>query len=114
MNQKLNPEKPEALFVQANRLIEEGKPVKAAKILIRLIGEYSNYGRAYNHLGFLWETEFRNLEKAEECYKACLQHSPEYPAIYYNYAVLLSTLERFEELGDLLNKALKVPGITQS
>jgi hypothetical protein len=37
-----------------------------------------------------------------------------YPAVYYNYAVLLSTLRRHDNLKVLLDKAITIPGITLS
>ena len=114
MSEKFNPDGPEAMFVQADALIEAGNTVGAAELLSRLIDQFPTFGRAYNHLGYLWETKFRDLVKAETYYKACLQYSPEYPAIYYNYAVLLSTQERWEELEDLLSRALQVKGITKA
>lgn len=114
MSENFNPEGPEALFVQADALIEAGNTVGAAELLSRLIAKYPSFGRAYNHLGYLWETKFRDLTKAEEYYQLCLQYSPEYPAIYYNYAVLLSTQERWEELEELLTRAMQVKGITKA
>lgn len=114
MSQHFDPEGPEALFVQADALIEAGDTIAATETLSRLISNYPGFGRAYNHLGYIWETKFRDLRKAEEYYKSCLNYSPEYPAIYYNYAVLLSTQARFEELESLLKKALEVPGINKS
>ena len=37
-----------------------------------------------------------------------------YPSVYYNYAILLSTLGKWNELKELLDQAMTVPGITKS
>ena len=37
-----------------------------------------------------------------------------YPSVYYNYAVLLSTLGKYDELKELLDTAMTIPGITKS
>jgi len=47
-------------------------------------------------------------------YKLCLEKSPMYPAVYYNYSVLLSTLGKFSELKELLDTAITIPGITKA
>ena len=37
-----------------------------------------------------------------------------YPSVYYNYAVCLSTLGRFDDLKELLDTAMNIPGITKA
>ena len=37
-----------------------------------------------------------------------------YPPVYYNYSVLLSTLGKYDELKELLDTAINIPGITKS
>lgn len=113
-HQPFNPEGPEAMFVKSDKLIQLGDPIGAATLLSCLIAEYPDFGRAHNHLGFLYETKFRDFAQAEEHYKACLKLSPEYPALYHNYAVLLSSQHRFTELETLLKQALEVPGVKYS
>lgn len=73
-----------------------------------------NFGKAYNHLAYLYEVKFKEFEKGETLYKLCLEKSPMYPPVYYNYAVLLSTLGKYEELKELLDTAINIPGITKS
>lgn len=103
----------ENLFFQADQKINEGQFAEAKEMLKKAIGLDPKFGRAYNHLGWLYETKFQDYKQAEECYKHALEFSPEYPAIYINYAILLSTLEKNDELEKLLEKALKVAGINK-
>lgn len=105
---------PESRFVKADRLIEENKIQEASALLEELIVSHPGFGRAYNHLAFIYETKLKDYVKAEELYKQAMELSPEYPAVYLNYAILLSTLERFEEKKVILDKAITIPGINKS
>ena len=101
----------EEKFLVADRLINDGKISEAAHTLDEILQEAPDFGKAHNHLGWLHETKFKNYSKAEEHYKYALKFSPDYTAVYYNYAYLLSTLRRFDELEKLLEQAIKIPGI---
>lgn len=104
----------EELLNQANTDIKEGLYDEATNKLEKIIDTDPSFGKAYNHLGYLYEVKFKEFEKGETLYKLCLEKSPLYPPVYYNYAVLLSTLGKYEELENLLNTALTIPGITKS
>ncbi|MEM0998792.1 MAG: tetratricopeptide repeat protein [Bacteroidota bacterium] len=106
--------RPEATFYEADQLIEAGKISEAAELLYQLLKDHPDFGRAYNHLGYIYETKYRDLQKAEEFYRKCLELSPEYPAIYLNYSILLSGQGRLEELEELLHRALACPGINRA
>ncbi|MCB9235430.1 MAG: tetratricopeptide repeat protein [Bacteroidia bacterium] len=110
----MNSNGPESLFVQADRLIEENKSQEAMAILQEILHEHPGFGRAYNHLAFIYETKLRDYVRAEENYRKCLELSPDYPAVYLNYAILLSGQERFDEVKVLLEKAMDVPGMNKS
>lgn len=101
----------EEKFQLADRLINEGKISEAARLLEEILLEAPDFGKAHNHMGWLYETKFKNFSKAEEFYQHALRFSPDYTAVYYNYAYLLSTLRKFDELEALLAQAVTVPGI---
>lgn len=105
---------PEEYFFEADRRINAEEVNEALGLLRELTERFPDYGRAYNHLGFLYETKYRDPAKAEECYRKCLALSPDYPALYLNYAILLNNQQRWEDLEELLRKALRVPGINKS
>lgn len=104
----------EEMLYQANDDIKNGWFDKATNTLEKIIDIDPNFGKAYNHLGYLYEVKFKEFDKGETLYKLCLEKSPMYPGVYYNYAVLLSTLEKWEELKELLDKAMHIPGITKA
>ena len=104
----------EEMLASANTDIKNGHYEKAENTLEEIIKIDPNFGKAYNHLGYLYEVKFKEFDKGETLYKMCLEKSPMYPAIYYNYAVLLSTLSKWDELKELLDQAINIPGVTKS
>lgn len=102
------------LFFKADNQIKDGRIVEAIDTLTHILELDLEYGKAYNHLGWIYETKYKNYTKAEECYKLALRYAPDYTAIYLNYAILLSNLEKYNELAPLLDKAFEVKGINKS
>jgi tetratricopeptide (TPR) repeat protein len=106
--------KSEDLFQLADRDIKDGYIERGHESLINILKDNPSFGKAHNHLGWMYETKFQDYVKAEEHYKKALELSPNYSAVYYNYAILLSTAQRWDELNELLENALKVVGINKS
>ncbi|HAT66633.1 MAG TPA: hypothetical protein DCS66_18905 [Flavobacteriaceae bacterium] len=104
----------EELLDQANTDIKNGLYDEATNKLEKIISIDPNFGKAYNHMGYLYEVKFKDYEKGETLYKLCLEKTPMYPSVYYNYAILLSTLGKYDELKELLDQAMNIPGITKS
>jgi len=104
----------EELLDQANTDIKNGQYEAAENKLEEIISTDPNFGKAYNHMGYLYEVKFKDYEKGETLYKLCLEKTPLYPSVYYNYAILLSTLGKWNELKELLDQAMNIPGITKS
>ncbi len=99
------------MFFEADELIKQNRIGDAMNKLMEIVQINPDYGRAYNHLGWIYETKFKDFLKAEEYYKKSLEKSPEYLPTYINYAICLSTMNKFDELKVHLEKALKQPGI---
>jgi tetratricopeptide (TPR) repeat protein len=104
----------EELLDTADLLIKEGKINEAINVLNDILSDDPLFGKAHNHLGYIYETKIRDYAKAEEHYKICLKTNPDYAAVYYNAAILYSTLKKTDELRALLTKAETVPGINRS
>ncbi len=102
----------EEKFLQADQLISESKLSEAAKMLEAILEEAPDFGKAHNHMGWLYETKFKNFARAEEHYRLALKFSPDYTAAYYNYCYLLSSLRKFDELEKTLEHAIRVSGIS--
>jgi len=99
------------MFFEADQLIKDQRISDAIIKLNEILAEAPDYGRAHNHLGWIYETKYKEYNKAYEHYRLALKFSPEYVSVYYNYAILLSTMRKFDELEKLLEQAIKVPGI---
>lgn len=103
----------EELFAQADRLLNEGVIMEAVEKLSQIVKRNPRFGKAYNHLGWLYETKYKNYARAEEYYKAAMQYAPHYNASYLNYAYFLSNLGRFDELKMHLDRVAQIPGIAK-
>lgn len=102
------------LFFEADNLIAQKKISDAVNLLEGILNEDPQYGKAYNHLGWIYETKYKDYPKAEEYYRKCLEFTPDYPAVYLNISVVLSHLGKWKELEDVLNGALLVPGVDKA
>lgn len=99
------------LFYEADQNIKDQRYADAMQTLEAILAEAPEYGKAYNHLGWLYETKYRDFKKAESFYKKCMEHEPEYTPVYLNLAMILSGMGKWAELEMLLGQALEVPGI---
>jgi Tfp pilus assembly protein PilF len=99
--------------MEADRLISDQRIGEAFTKLTSIIQEMPDFGKAYNHIGWIYETKYKDFPNAEKYYKQAIEYAPDYSAGYYNYAVVLSSLQKWDELTALLNKAMQVPGINR-
>ena len=102
------------LFFEADSLIKERKITEAISTLEAILVEAPDYGRAYNHLGWIYETQYRDYAKAEDFYKRCIALDPNYTPAYLNLSINLSTLGKYEEQLTYLDAALLIPGIDRA
>lgn len=103
----------EDMFMEADRLISDQKIGEAFTKLTAITQEMPSFGKAYNHIGWIYETKYKDYPNAEKYYKQAIENSPDYLAAYYNYAIVLSTLQKWDELKALLDKALTVPAVNK-
>ncbi len=103
----------EEMFANADNLLNEGVLKQAVDVLTQIIKRNPHFGKAYNHLGWVFETKYKNAAKAEEYYKAAMQYAPHYNASYLNYCYLLSNQHRFDELKTHLDKLSELQGIAK-
>lgn len=99
------------LFFEADNLIKEKRFTEAIQKLEAILTDAPDYGKAYNHLGWIYETQYRDYARSEELYRKCIAVSPGYTPVYGNLSITLSTINKLDEQETLLNQALLVPGI---
>jgi tetratricopeptide (TPR) repeat protein len=102
------------LFFEADALIKDQKYTDAIATLEAILVEAPDYGKAYNHLGWIFETKYRDYKKAEDHYRKCIAYAPEYTPVYLNISIALSTMGKYEEQEKILLDALQVPGIDRA
>lgn len=103
----------EEMFAEADRLLNEGVITEAVEKLSQILKRNPRFGKAYNHLGWVYETKYKNMARAEEYYKAAMDYAPHYNASYLNYSYFLSNQARFDELKAHLDKVSAIPGIAK-
>ncbi len=100
-------------FAQADRLLNEGSIAAAVDKLTQILKRNPHFGKAYNHLGWVYETKYKNAVRAEEYYRAAIKYAPHYNASYLNYSYLLSNLGRFDDLKAHLDRLSNLQGIAK-
>lgn len=102
------------MFFEAEGLIEQRQIAQAVSLLETIIEEQPDYGKAHNHLAWLYEHEYKEFSRSEKHYKAAITFCPTYPSTYINYCHLLSRLGQLDELAALLKTAQNVEGMKKS
>lgn len=101
-------------FDEADRLINENYIEEAKTLLLSILDRDVTFGKAHNHLGWIYITKENDEVNAERHYKLAMQYTPSYPASYLNYAYLLSRFTRFEELHKQLQLCDTIPDINKT
>lgn len=101
-------------FIRADQALQQQKVGDALKLLNEIIEEQPDYGRAHNHLAVIYFQAAKDFDRAEQSFKLALKYNPEFPPVYYNYGNYLTALQKFEQLNDLMEKALDVQGINKA
>ncbi len=104
----------EELYLEAEADIKNNNYAEAFKKYETILYEEPGNGPTLNSLGWLYKTQIEDYTKAESYYKASIKSAPLYPHSYFNYATLLTDMERFEELDRHLEKCLSVSTIDKS
>jgi tetratricopeptide (TPR) repeat protein len=116
----LDPNKPQSKyisgsFVDANILLLEAKQKidshkikEGLDILHHLTLLYPEYSKAYNLLGWVYDTLFEDTRTAEKYYKKCLDLEPDYKEVYSNYAYCLLVLKKYELLEQFIEESLEL------
>ena len=104
----------EELYLEAEADIRNNNYAEAFRKYESILLEEPGNGPTLNSLGWLCKTQIDDYSKAESYYAACIKSNPLYPHAYNNYATLLTDMERFEELTELLQKCFEVATIEKS
>lgn len=88
----------EDLFLEADQLIDDNQIKEAKEVLLDLLNDYPDYGRAHNHLGWLYSVKYNNHKKGKKHLELALKFSPDYAGVYSNYIFLLLEMNLYDDL----------------
>lgn len=104
----------EERWLLADALLDEGKIAEGKVLLEEILEEEPGYGRAHNHLGWIFAAKYSDYGRAERHFRLALQYAPEYPPPYLQMASLLFELRRWDELESHIRMALEVSGVDRA
>lgn len=101
----------ENLFLEVGKAIDERDMSGAKELLEEILSIDPGYGRAHNHLGWIYETKIKDFEKAKQHYHLAVKFCKgSYPVAYVNYGYLLIEFGYLEEAEIIIAEGLSVPG----
>jgi len=104
----------EEYFLKVDALFGEGDYAAGKQLLEEILQMEPDYGRAHNHLGWLYYAKFDDFKKAGYHMRLAMKFTPAYPAGWMNYCYLLNELNEAAELKTHALQALKVKGINRA
>lgn len=93
-------------FIKADSLISEGNSADAKELLEEILSQYPDFGKAHNHLGWIYYNKLSDYERGLYHYKLDIKFDPKYPAPYINCTYLLIDIGRYAEAKEHINFAL--------
>jgi len=93
-------------FIKADSLISEGNSADAKELLEEILSQYPDFGKAHNHLGWIYYNKLSDYERGIYHYKLAMKFDPKYPAPYLNYTYLLIDIGRYTEAKEHINFTL--------
>ncbi|MFI2743453.1 hypothetical protein ACG2LH_11985 [Zhouia sp. PK063] len=104
----------ENLFLKADICLNEGRFEEGKEILEELLSEYPDYGRAHNHLGWIFSTRYADYKRAAYHYSLAMRFSPGYAPAHVNYAYLLTDTQKYDDAVMHIKNAFTVDGVNHA
>ncbi|WP_299224304.1 hypothetical protein [uncultured Psychroserpens sp.] len=101
----------DSMFLEADDLLSDNKIVEGRDLLLEMLSEYPDYGKAHNHLGWIYHYKMVNYIKAEKHYRLSIKYSRGFYAGYTNYSYFLIDKGAYKEMITFGEKALKIDGV---
>lgn len=101
----------EILFLEVSKAIDEHNIGNAKELLEEILLIDPGYGRAHNHLGWIYETKIKDFKSAQRHYEYAIKFCDgNYPIVYINYAYLLIDYGHFDQAEEIISQGLDIPG----
>ncbi len=101
-------------ILKAENAFENKEYLEGMHFLEDALGIEPTYARAHNHMGWLYLYPLEDWSKAEKHLKLALKYDANFGGTYFHMAHILFENARFEELVELLQKALTVGTVAKS
>lgn len=93
-------------FIKADTLIGEAKISEAKELLEEVLSQYPDFGKAHNHLAWIFHIKLSNYDKALYHYKLAMKFDPKYAPSYLNYTYLLVDMGKYKDAKEHINTTL--------
>ncbi len=101
----------ENLFLEVSKAIDERDISGAKELLEEILSIDPGYGRAHNHLGWIYETKIKDFDKARQHYSLAIKFCKgTYPVVYVNYGYLLIEFGHLETAEKIIEEGLQANG----
>lgn len=101
----------ESLFLEVSKAIDERDISVAKDLLVEILSIDPGYGRAHNHLGWIYETKIKDFDRAKRHYELAIKFCKgTYPVVYVNYGYLLIEFGLLDEAEKVIEEGLLVRG----
>jgi len=105
----------ENLFLEVGKAIDERDISGAKELLEEILCIDPGYGRAHNHLGWIYETKIKDFERARQHYGLAIKFCKgTYPVVYVNFGYLLIEFGYLEEAEEIIKEGLTIKGADKS
>lgn len=105
----------ENLFLEVGKAIDERDMSGAKELLEEILSIDPGYGRAHNHLGWIYETKIKDFHRARQHYRLAIKFCKgDYPVAYVNYGYLLIEFGHLAEAEKIIAEGLRVRGSDKS
>jgi len=104
----------EEKYLQAVDELAYGETPKGMRMLNEIIVNEPLYARAHFQLGKIYYYDIKDYQAAGYYFQTCAELEPLFPDVYIPYLELLVFLNMEKKAGDIVPKALSVPGVDAS
>ncbi len=104
----------ERYIQNAEKAFEQNDYLEGMRFLEEVLTMEPYFGKAHNHMGWLYLYQLNDWSKAEMHLNLALKYAADYQAPYIHMSHMLFEKGKFQELGELLNRASTVGGVQKS
>lgn len=101
-------------LLMAEKMMDREEYVHAKRLLDEILETEPGYGRAHNHLGWIFHSVLDDHRMAERHYRLAIHFEPSYPHAYMNLLRLLIANGQFEEARNQAAKMMSITTINRS